>query len=88
MSQPGLSHLNAAGQVHMVEVGDRPASDRRAVAEGHITMAPEVLALVLEGRAAKGDVLAVARVGRSRVPSAPGSSSRCAIRSPSPAWRC
>ncbi|MDM7951680.1 MAG: cyclic pyranopterin monophosphate synthase MoaC [Cyanobium sp. CZS 25K] len=62
MSQPGLSHLNAAGEVHMVEVGDRPASDRRAVAEGRITMAPEVLALVLEGRAAKGDVLAVARV--------------------------
>lgn len=62
MSQPGLSHLNAAGQVHMVEVGDRPASDRRAVAEGYIAMAPEVLALVLEGRAAKGDVLAVARV--------------------------
>ncbi|MEA5390067.1 cyclic pyranopterin monophosphate synthase MoaC [Cyanobium gracile UHCC 0139] len=62
MSQPRLSHLNAAGQVHMVEVGDRPASDRRAVAEGCITMAPEVLSLVLEGRAAKGDVLAVARV--------------------------
>ncbi len=62
MSEPGLSHLNAAGQVHMVEVGDRPASDRRAVAEGFIRMAPPVLAMVLEGRAAKGDVLAVARV--------------------------
>ena len=46
----------------MVAVGDRPASDRRALAEGFITMAPEVLALVLEGRASKGDVLAVARV--------------------------
>ena len=46
----------------MVEVGDRPASDRRAVAEGFLCMEPTVLALVLEGRAPKGDVLAVARV--------------------------
>lgn len=61
-SPPPLTHLNAAGQVHMVEVGDRPATDRRAVAEGFIAMAPSVLALVLEGRAPKGDVLAVARV--------------------------
>ncbi len=59
---PQLSHLSARGEVHMVEVGDRPASDRRALAEGFIAMAPEVLALVLEGRAGKGDVLAVARV--------------------------
>ena len=57
-----LSHLNAAGEVHMVEVGDRPASRREARAEGVIVMRPEVLALVLEGRAPKGDVLAVARV--------------------------
>jgi cyclic pyranopterin phosphate synthase len=61
-SPPQLTHLNAAGQVHMVEVGDRPATDRRAVAEGFIAMAPTVLALVLEGCAPKGDVLAVARV--------------------------
>ena len=46
----------------MVEVGDRPASAREAVAEGFIAMEPATLALVLEGRAAKGDVLAVARV--------------------------
>jgi cyclic pyranopterin phosphate synthase len=57
-----LTHLNAAGEVHMVEVGDRPATAREAVAEGFIAMAPATLALVLEGRAAKGDVLAVARV--------------------------
>ena len=57
-----LTHLNAAGEVHMVEVGDRPATHRQATAEGFLIMAPEVLALVLEGRAAKGDVLAVARV--------------------------
>ena len=46
----------------MVEVGDRPASRREAQAEGMIRMRPEVLALVLEGSAPKGDVLAVARV--------------------------
>ena len=57
-----LTHLNPAGEVHMVEVGDRPSTTRQAVAEGFITMTPAVLALVLEGRAPKGDVLAVARV--------------------------
>lgn len=46
----------------MVEVGDRPATDRRAVAEGFIAIAPPVLASILSGTAAKGDVLAVARV--------------------------
>ena len=57
-----LTHLNAAGEVHMVEVGDRPVTVREAAAEGFIAMEPAVLAMVLEGRAAKGDVLAVARV--------------------------
>ena len=61
-SSPQLSHLNRSGEVHMLEVGDRPATHRRALAEGFISMGPEVLAMVLEGRAAKGDVLAVARV--------------------------
>ena len=46
----------------MVDVADRPLTQRDAVAEGFISMDPAVLALVLEGRAAKGDVLAVARV--------------------------
>jgi len=57
-----LTHLNVAGQVHMVEVGDRPPTRREATAEGFLVMQPQVLALVLEGRAPKGDVLAVARV--------------------------
>ncbi len=61
-SSTELSHLNAAGEVHMVEVGDRPATQRRARAEGFLCLEPAVLALVLEGRAPKGDVLAVARV--------------------------
>ena len=59
---PSLTHLNAAGEVHMVEVGDRPATLREASAEGVLRLRPDVLSLVLEGRAPKGDVLAVARV--------------------------
>ena len=46
----------------MVEVGDRPATRREACAEGFICLRHDVLALVLEGRAPKGDVLALARV--------------------------
>jgi len=57
-----LSHLNASGEVHMVDVARRPATARQATAEGFIAMAPGVLELVLQGRAGKGDVLAVARV--------------------------
>jgi cyclic pyranopterin phosphate synthase len=57
-----LTHLNAAGAVHMVEVGDRPSTRREATAEGLIQMGPQVLALVLAGQAPKGDVLSVARV--------------------------
>jgi cyclic pyranopterin phosphate synthase len=62
VTAPRLSHLNSSGEVHMVDVADRPLTQREAVAEGFIRMDPAVLALVLEGRAAKGDVLAVARV--------------------------
>jgi len=62
MGSSELSHLNTKGEVHMVEVGDRPVTQRQAVAEGFITMQPQVLAMVIQGQAAKGDVLAVARV--------------------------
>jgi len=57
-----LTHFDASGQAHMVDVGDKPATDRVAVAEGAVLMAPETLALVLAGRAGKGDVLGVARL--------------------------
>lgn len=57
-----LSHLNSRGEVQMVDVAAKPATPRQAVAEGFLALAPEALALVREGRAAKGDVLAVARV--------------------------
>ncbi|MEB3184235.1 MAG: cyclic pyranopterin monophosphate synthase MoaC [Cyanobacteriota bacterium] len=57
-----LSHLNRRGEAHMVDVGDKPHSQRQAVAEGFLQLSAEALALVREGTAAKGDVLAVARV--------------------------
>ncbi len=57
-----LSHVDARGQVRMVDVGAKPDTERTAIAEGYIFMAPETLALIVEGRAAKGDVLATARV--------------------------
>jgi cyclic pyranopterin monophosphate synthase len=60
--QPSLSHLNSRGEVHMVDVAAKPATARQAVAEGFLALAPEALALVREGAAGKGDVLAVARV--------------------------
>lgn len=57
-----LTHLDAAGQAGMVDVGDKPETERTAVAEGCIRMAPETLRLVLEGQAKKGDVIATARI--------------------------
>jgi cyclic pyranopterin monophosphate synthase len=61
-SSSGLSHFDDAGQAHMVDVGAKAESRRIARAAGRIRMLPATLALVLEGRAAKGDVLGVARV--------------------------
>ncbi|MEN9012697.1 MAG: cyclic pyranopterin monophosphate synthase MoaC [Yoonia sp.] len=57
-----LSHFNAAGQAHMVDVSEKAVTDRIAVAEGFVTMTAATLALVTEGRAAKGDVLGIARL--------------------------
>ena len=57
-----LSHFDGAGQAHMVDVSNKAVTDRIAVAEGHITMTAETLALVSEGRADKGDVLGIARL--------------------------
>lgn len=57
-----LTHFNTAGDAHMVDVGDKPESRRVARAEGCIYMLADTLALISEGRHAKGDVLGVARV--------------------------
>ena len=61
MSSP-LTHFDGEGRAHMVDVGPKPATHRVARAEGWIRMQPATLALVAAGRAAKGDVLGVARV--------------------------
>lgn len=57
-----LTHFDAAGQAHMVDVSDKPVTDRVAVAEGWVRMRPETLALVTAGTAKKGDVLGIARL--------------------------
>lgn len=62
MADVQLSHLDAAGRVRMVEVGDRPATAREAVAEGWLRLPPALLQQLLAGALPKGDVLAVARV--------------------------
>jgi cyclic pyranopterin phosphate synthase len=58
----GLTHFDAQGQAHMVDVGGKDATRRVAVAGGRIAMLPATLALVRDGSAAKGDVLGVARI--------------------------
>lgn len=58
----GPTHLDAAGHARMVDVGAKDVTVRDAVAEGVVAMQPDTLALVVEGRAPKGDVLATARV--------------------------
>ncbi len=57
-----LTHFNAAGEAHMVDVGDKQPSIRRAVAEGRILMQAATLAKVCDGGHKKGDVLGIARV--------------------------
>lgn len=57
-----LTHFDEQGQAHMVDVSAKPVTDRVAVAEGAVVMAPQTLALVLAGTAKKGDVLGIARV--------------------------
>lgn len=58
----GLTHFNADGQVHMVDVGDKAITHRVAVARGQINMLPETLAKIKAGDHKKGDVLTISRV--------------------------
>ncbi len=57
-----LTHLDAAGAAHMVDVSPKDVTAREAVAEGFITMSADALTAIREGAAKKGDVIAVARV--------------------------
>ncbi|MFG6158364.1 cyclic pyranopterin monophosphate synthase MoaC [Halomonas sp. 1390] len=62
LTHPSLTHLNARGEAHMVDVADKPESRREASASGLIRMRPATLALLAEGGLPKGDVLATARI--------------------------
>ncbi|MFP4274475.1 MAG: cyclic pyranopterin monophosphate synthase MoaC [Paracoccaceae bacterium] len=57
-----LTHFDAAGAAHMVDVSDKPATARIATAEGWVKMQPETLEIIQDGSAKKGDVLGVARL--------------------------
>jgi cyclic pyranopterin phosphate synthase len=57
-----LSHLNERGEADMVDVSDKAVTSRTAIAEGTVSMRADTLALIREGSAAKGDVLATARI--------------------------
>lgn len=62
-SQSELTHTDAEGDVRMVDVGEKNATRRRAVARGELHVRPETVVAVRENEVGKGDVLAVARVG-------------------------
>src|SRR3954454_18128370 len=57
-----LTHFDAAGAAHMVDVGAKDSTHRAATASGRISMKPATFRLVAAGRAKKGDVLGVARI--------------------------
>lgn len=61
-SAPALSHLDARGRARMVDVGAKPVTDRRAVAEAVVRLSPAALRLVRTGGGPKGDVLGIARL--------------------------
>ena len=58
----GLTHFDAKGDAHMVDVSDKALTDRIATAVGHVKMNKETFDIITEGRAKKGDVLAVAQL--------------------------
>jgi cyclic pyranopterin phosphate synthase len=57
-----LTHFDASGQAHMVNVGDKPNTHRIAIASGNITMLPETFKMIEAGTHKKGDVLGIARI--------------------------
>ena len=62
MAETGLTHFDAAGHAHMVDVSAKPVTNRVAVARGLVRMTAATAALIAAGRAEKGDVLGVARL--------------------------
>ena len=62
MAGKSLTHLGASGEAHMVDVSDKAATERVAIAEGRVVMSKDTLELVMSGNAKKGDVLGTARI--------------------------
>jgi len=62
MNDAGFTHLDETGAAHMVDVGDKQATRRRAVARCTVEMDPATASAIVEGNTKKGDVLAVARI--------------------------
>jgi cyclic pyranopterin phosphate synthase len=62
MTEPQLTHLNARGEAQIVDIGDKAATRRRAIAQAVISGRPETIAAIMGGALKKGDALAVARV--------------------------
>jgi cyclic pyranopterin monophosphate synthase len=60
--RPSLTHIGARGEARMVDVSDKAATDRSAIAEGRVRMAQSTLAAILAGDARKGDVIGAARI--------------------------
>jgi cyclic pyranopterin phosphate synthase len=63
MPESDLSHLDERGAMRMVSVGQKPPTDRKAVAEGFLVVGPAVMEALREGKTPKGDVFAAARLG-------------------------
>jgi len=61
-NQQPLTHFDASGQAHMVDVGAKSETHRIAIASGTISMQPATLELILQGNSKKGDVLGIARI--------------------------
>ncbi|MBR0848374.1 cyclic pyranopterin monophosphate synthase MoaC [Bradyrhizobium diazoefficiens] len=61
-ASPALTHIGASGEARMVDVSDKPATERLAVAEGQVVMSEATLGLIVSGNAKKGDVLGTARI--------------------------
>lgn len=57
-----LTHFNQSGEAHMVDVGEKPLTQRTAITEGYIEMQKDTLRLIIEGQHKKGDVLSIARI--------------------------
>lgn len=62
MAEGGLTHLNARGEAHIVDIGHKPVTHRRAVAQARLVGQPETIATILANGLRKGDALAVARI--------------------------